>query len=189
MRVNRRTVVAGVAALFLILLAAVQLCDGDGDGDELDLSDYSYPVQQIEEIDDRSHFPTGQTYDGYNSDPPTSGPHADTFAPTGVSDLAVAKEMAVHNMEHAGIVVWYNCQAEPALDNDACDDLRDHLSQVVLQEVDDGNEVLMTSYPLMDTRIALTSWGYLDTFDEFDEARVRAFITTFECNFDPEGFC
>ena len=101
----------------------------------------------------------------------------------------MAKEVAVHNMEHAGVVVWYNCQAEPVLDADACAILRNQLSQVVLQEVASGNEVLMTSYSLMAERIALTAWGYLDTFEEFDEARVRAFIDTFECNFDPEGFC
>ncbi len=175
------------AALALFLLAAA--CSSSDDGEPLDLSDYPYSVQQIEEIDDRSHFPTGQTYDGYNSDPPTSGPHADTFAPAGVSELAVAREVAVHNMEHAGAVVWYNCHADPVLDNDACAVLRNQLSQVVLQEVADGNEVLMTSYSLMDARIALTAWGYLDTFDEFDEARVRAFVNTFECNFDPENFC
>ena len=175
--------------LVLIILAGVSLCDGDGDGDELDLADYPYAVQQIEAIEDRSHFPTGETYDGYNSDPPTSGPHADTFAPSGVSDPPVAREMAVHNMEHAGVVVWYNCEAEPALDSDACAELRDQLSQVVLPEAADGRAVLMTSYSLMDTRIALTAWGFLDTFEEFDEARVRAFITTFECNFDPENFC
>ena len=172
-----------VAALALILLAAA--CGGDA----LDLSDYPYPVQQIEEIDDRDHFPTGQTYDGYNSNPPTSGPHADTFAPAGVSDMAVAKEVAVHFMEHAGVVVWYNCQAEPVLDTDACTGLRDQLSQVVLQEVADGNGVLMTAYSFMDTRIAVTAWGFLDTFEEFNEARLRTFIDTFECNFDPEGFC
>ncbi|MCH7809712.1 MAG: DUF3105 domain-containing protein [Chloroflexi bacterium] len=186
MRVMRRNA-PWVAALALILLAAA--CSSGDDGDALDLSDYPYPVQHLEEIDDRDHFPTGQTYDGYNSNPPTSGPHADTFAPTGVSDLAVAKEVAVHNMEHAGVVVWYNCHVEPALDTDACAALRSQLSQVVLQEVADGNEVLMTAYSLMDTRIALTAWGYLDAFEEFDEARVSAFINTFECNFDPEGFC
>ncbi len=176
-----------IAALALILLA---MACGSGDGaDAVDLSDYPYPVQQIEAIDSREHFPTGQAYDRYNSDPPTSGPHADTFAPAGVSDLAVAKEVAVHNMEHAGVVVWYNCHDEPVLDTDACAVLRNELSQVVLQEVADGNEVLMTPYSLMDTRIALTAWGYLDTFEEFNEARVRAFIDTFECNFDPEGFC
>ncbi|MCH7952795.1 MAG: DUF3105 domain-containing protein [Chloroflexi bacterium] len=171
----------------MILLAMA--CSSGDDGGVLDLSDYAYPVQQIEEIDDRDHFPTGQTYDGYNSNPPTSGPHADTFAPVGVSELPVAKEVAVHNMEHAGVVVWYNCQAEPALDADACAALRDQLSQVVFQEVADGNAVLMTAYSLMDRRIALTAWGYLDTFEEFDEARVRAFVNTFECNFDPEGLC
>ncbi|HEY5640405.1 MAG TPA: DUF3105 domain-containing protein [Dehalococcoidia bacterium] len=169
------------------MLVLVAACSG---GDEpLDLSEYAYPVQQIDEIESRDHFPTGQTYDGYNSNPPTSGPHADTWAPVGVSDVAVAKEVAVHNMEHAGVVVWYNCQAEPVLDTDACATLRNQLSQVVLQEVAAGNEVVMTPYTLMDSRIALTAWGYLDTFSEFDEARVRAFIETFECNFDPEGFC
>ncbi len=184
MRIVRRNS-PWIAGLTLVILAAS--CGG-GDG-EIDLSEYGYPVQQIEEIDDRNHFPTGQTYDGYNSNPPTSGPHADTFAPAGVSELAVPKEMAVHNMEHAGVVVWYNCQAAPALDTDACTTLRNQLSQVVLQEVASGNEVLMTSYSLMDGRIALTAWGYLDTFEEFDEVRVRAFIDTFECNFDPEDFC
>ncbi|HEY5626260.1 MAG TPA: DUF3105 domain-containing protein [Dehalococcoidia bacterium] len=176
------------AALSLIFLVAACSSSGD-DGDALDLTDYAYPVQHIEEIDERDHFPTGKTYDGYNSDPPTSGPHADTWAPTGVSDLAVPKEVAVHNMEHAGVVVWYNCNADPALDTDACVTLRNQLSQVVLREVADGNEVVMTPYAAMDSRIALTSWGYLDTFDEFEEARVRTFINTFECNFDPENFC
>jgi len=176
-----------IAAVALILLAAA--CSSGDDGDALDLSDYPFPVEQIEAIDSRDHFPTGQTFDGYNSNPPTSGPHADTFAPTGVSELAVAKEVAVHNMEHAGVVVWYNCQAEPVLDAGACAGLRNELSQVVLQEVADGNGVLMTSYSLMDGRIALTAWGILDTFEEFDETRVRTFINTFECNFDPEGFC
>ncbi len=90
MRVMRRSA-AWNAALALVVLAAA--CSS-GDGGALDLSDYAYPVQQIEEIDDRSHFPTGQTYDGYNSNPPTSGPHADTFAPAGVSELAVAKGSA-----------------------------------------------------------------------------------------------
>ena len=184
MRILRRNS-PWIAALALILLAAA--CGG-GDK-ELDLSDYAYPVEKIDEIDDRNHFPTGQTYDAYTSDPPTSGPHADTFAPAGVSELAVAREVAVHNMEHAGVVVWYNCQAEPALDADACTTLRNQLSQVVLQEVAGGNEVLMTPYSLMETRIALTAWGYLDTFEEFGDARVRDFINTFECNFDPEGFC
>jgi hypothetical protein len=185
MRVMRRSA-PWIAALALVVLASA--CGGGGTK-ELDLSSYPYPAEQIQETESRDHFPTGQTYDDYNSNPPTSGPHADTFAPVGVSELAVAKEVAVHNMEHAGVVVWYNCSAKPLLDTGACATLRNQLSQVVLQEVADGNAVLMTPYALMDSRIALTAWGYLDAFEEFDEARVRAFIDTFECNFDPEHFC
>ncbi len=177
-----------IVALALVLVAAACSSDGNG-GAGLDLSDYPYPVQHFNEIEARDHFATGQTYDDYNSNPPTSGPHADSFAPTGVSDLAVAKEVAVHNMEHAGAVVWYNCHAEPALDTDGCATLRNQLSQTVLQEVAAGNAVLLTPYAEMDSRIALTAWGYLDTFEAFDEARARAFIDKFECNFDPESFC
>jgi hypothetical protein len=41
----------------------------------------------------------------------------------------------------------------------------------------------------MPRRIALTAWGILDEFDEFDGARVKLFIDTFECAYDPEHFC
>jgi hypothetical protein len=92
-------------------------------------------------------------------------------------------------MEHGGAVVWYNCNAAPRLETDACAELRNALSRVVSGALADGKSVLMTPYTGMDSHIALTAWAYLDTFGEFDEARVRMFIDTFECNFDPEGFC
>ena len=184
---------AGAAALVvLVVVVVLALINGGGDDDgggDVDLSTYPYPVQAIEQIVDRSHFPVGQTYDDYNSNPPTSGPHAAAPAPWGVSDLAVPKETAVHNMEHAGVVVWYNCNAGPMLETEDCATLRNDLSEVVAPEVGSGRSVLMTPYPGMDARIALTSWGYLDTFDEFDADRVRMFIETFECNIDLEGFC
>jgi hypothetical protein len=171
-----------------VVVVVVEACGG---GSVLpDLETYPYPVQRVEDMGDRSHFPVGQTFGGYNSNPPTSGPHAATWAPWGVSDLAVPKEVAVHNMEHAGVVVWYNCSGGPEpLDNDACARLRNDLAAIVQATLAEGKSVLMTPYPEMDHRIALTSWNHLDTFDEFDAERVRMFIETFECAFDPEGFC
>jgi hypothetical protein len=150
---------------------------------------YKADVQTIARIQDRSHFPLGQVYNAYNSNPPTSGPHAAQFANWGISDLAIPKEQAVHNMEHGGVVVWYNCNAQPILSGDACTELRNQLSAVVSTAIAGGAHVLMTPYSDMDHHIALTAWGFLATFDTFDQAHVQAFIDAFQCNFDPEHFC
>jgi hypothetical protein len=41
----------------------------------------------------------------------------------------------------------------------------------------------------MDTRIALTAWTFLDGFDDFDEARIMAFISAHESSPNaPEPF-
>jgi hypothetical protein len=179
------SIVAVIAFLVLMLTNS----GGSSEGSTAVPDGYPYPVQAIERIADRTHFAIGTIYNDYNSNPPTSGPHAAAPAQFGISDAPVAKEMAVHNMEHAGAVVWYNCNAEPALSADACTQLRNQLAQVVQTEIAAGKRVLMTPYEGMDSRIALTAWGFLDTFDVFDADRVSRFIETFECNYDPEGFC
>lgn len=181
-------------ALALSAALAVTACSvsgggGDDDGGGEVPSGLEYPVQTPAVIDDRSHFPVGEIYDDYTSNPPTSGPHAQAPAVWGISDVEVPKEMLVHNMEHAGVVVWYNCNAGEPLDTSACAELRNELGGVVQANVGGGKRVVMAPYSEMPSRIALTSWGFLDEFDEFDEARVQSFIDSFECHFDPEQFC
>jgi hypothetical protein len=179
-----------IVPLVILASALVIACGGGDDGgSDVDVADYPYPVEQPEVLEDRTHFALGTIYTDYTSDPPTSGPHALAPADWGVSDVLIAKEQAVHNMEHAGVVVWYNCTAGTPLDSDACTVLRNALAQIVSEEAGSGRRVVMTPYPTMDTQIGLTSWGYVDKFDEFDGERVRLFIETFECNYDPEHFC
>ena len=147
--------------------------------------DYPYDEQTFDD-QGRSHSPP---YEGYNSNPPTSGPHAAAVA-WGVHDNPVPKESALHNMEHGGVVVWYNCAdgAQPLAPVD-CFALRDQLAAVVRPEVDKGLYVIMTPYAEMESLIAMTAWRTLDSFDSFDGARVQAFIDSFECRFDPERAC
>jgi Protein of unknown function (DUF3105) len=135
----------------------------------------------------RRHIPVGQAYDDYNSNPPTSGPHTATVTP-GIYDEPVPKEAVVHNMEHGQVVVWYNCSGgtEP-LTSEQCQQLRNDLASVVNES--NGGKVVMTPYPNMDPRIALTAWQFLDAFDEFDADRVRTFVDTFYCHTNLEGFC
>ena len=150
--------------------------------------DYPFTVQTFEDLG-RDHLEPGQTYDFYNSDPPTTGPHAPSPAEWGVHDLPVAKEVLPHNMEHGGVVILYDCSAgEAALDNAGCQELRDQLAAIMESSRSDGKLVLMVPYAGMEHPIALTAWRTLDTLDGFDGERVQAFIDSFDRKFNPEGF-
>ncbi len=170
----------GLAAV----VAIVVLLSSGGDS----RPDYPFPVQTFEDLG-REHLPAGQPYDFYNSNPPTSGPHAPQPAPWGVQGQPIPKEVPIHNMEHGGVVIWYDCSAGAApLDEAQCQQLRDELADITSSKVGEGKLVLMVPYDSMDRRIALTAWRTLDAFDEFDGQRVQAFIASYERRFNPEGF-
>jgi len=104
----------------------------------------------------------------YNSTPPTSGPHLTQIAPWGIHTEPIANELQVHNLEDGGVMVQYNCQD--------CDELVSQLAEVVRRYSD---HVILAPYPNMDSTIALTAWGRIDTFDEFDRDRIVAFIEAY----------
>jgi len=173
-------------ATFAVLVAAaviIFLLRSGGDS----RPDYPYPVQTFKD-QGREHLPAGQTFDFYNSNPPTSGPHASQPADWGVHEEPVPKEVPVHNMEHGGVVIWYDCSAGVPLGDAQCQELRDQVAAVVESALADGKLVLMVPYLEMEHRIALTAWRTLDTLDEFDAARVQAFIDHYQRLFNPEGF-
>src|SRR3972149_3580844 len=195
-RARRRSFLALFAVVVAALLVGGALFALITGGRDLDseaalVEDYPYPVQMFPpDPGGRRHFAQGETYDSYNSNPPTSGPHTSVAVGPGVYDEPVPKETAVHNMEHGHVVVWYNCGGgSQPLEEATCGILRQQLAAIVNEAIQDGERVLMTPYGEMDHRIALTAWQFLDTFDEFDDQRVRTFIDTFYCPTDLEGFC
>ncbi len=105
----------------------------------------------------------------YNSDPPTSGPHLPYVAPWGIHTEPISRQLQVHNLEDGGVMVQYNCP-------DACPDLVAKLKAIVSGY---EHQVILAPYPSMKTRLALTAWTRLDGFDDFDERRVRRFITAY----------
>ncbi|HEY7270763.1 MAG TPA: DUF3105 domain-containing protein [Dehalococcoidia bacterium] len=119
----------------------------------------------------------------YNSNPPTSGPHAAAPAAFKVFDFAVPKENLVHNMEHGGVVIWYGPTTNAAAVST--------LTRLALDAEAAGRLVVMSPYPdLEPDPIALTSWTRLDKFksSELTEKRVTDFIGGNERRFNPEGF-
>ena len=131
-----------------------------------------------------------------NANPPVGGPHwsgggcedpesASPFcgpAPWGIFRDAYQPETLVHNMEHGGVVVWYN------FDDTA---LRDQLEAVVKAHLEDDQLVVLAPYPDMEAdTIAITSWTRIDQFpvSEFTPERIDTFIDAHDRRFNPEHF-
>jgi hypothetical protein len=195
-RARRRSFLAVFAVFVAVILIAAGLFaltsgGSDRDTEAAAVEGYPYPVEMFPpDPGGRQHFAQGVTYDNYNSNPPTSGPHTNVAAGPGVYDQPVPKEIAVHNMEHGHVVVWYNCSAgSQPLDEAACGSLIGQLAQIVNQANGDGKRVLMTQFGGINSRIALTAWQFLDEFDDLDQQRVQTFIDTFYCHTNLEGFC
>jgi hypothetical protein len=174
----------------------VERVESDNIWEAAEITGYPYPVQRFENeapSEEGRHFSQGE-FPGYNTveygtDPPTSGKHIGELAQPGVHDQPVPNEVMVHQMEHGYPIIWYNCDAEPAFDAEQCRDLRNALGEIAVAAGGDGIKLVMTPDTTMEHRIALTAWQYMDTMDEVDEERIRTFLETFECNYDPEGGC
>lgn len=133
------------------------------------------PGERVAEVN-RTHISDGAGHGSYNSVPATSGWHyAQPLAPVrwGVHEEFLADEIRLHNLEHGGVGVHYNCP-------DGCDELVGQLTEIVDRSRDGGLKVLLSPYPDMPTKISLTAWTFIDAFDEFDEERVKDFIRSHE---------
>ena len=144
------------------------------------------------------HMLRGEDHPPYNSVPGTSGWHySDANAPIGwgVYSEFIPDEVLVHNLEHGGVGIHYNCP-------DGCDFLIRQLESMARyvegnwldeyistldpdQQADELRrarnlarryKVVMSPYPDMDSKIALTAWNFLDKFEEYDEPRVQRFL-------------
>ncbi len=124
----------------------------------------------------RNHVAPGEEHPGYSTTPATSGWHYNLpIAPVdwGIYDEPVADEYLLHNLEHGGIGIHYNCP-------DGCDELLGDLERIANRSLAGNLKVVLSPNPDMPTRIALTAWTFLDAFEEYDEDRIIEFIETHE---------
>ena len=116
------------------------------------------------------HVPVGQAI-AYPSYPPTSGQHAASPASWGLHTEPVADEVAVHNLEHGGVVISHN--------NIPADDLARLTALLRSYPKDSYGEVKLVIRPydkIAPGTIALTAWNWIDELPAYDEARVKAFL-------------
>ena len=151
----------------------------------------SQPVGEEESLPTlgNTHIEQGSTSPiQYNSTPPTSGPHYPGLAPWAVYREPIRYEQLIHNLEDGGVVIYYQCE-------DNCPELVDQLDAYARPLIAAGRHLVVVrndptwtgdagaTTPLhkdMGARIALVAWQRIDKFEEFDDARIRAFFERYE---------
>jgi hypothetical protein len=112
----------------------------------------------------------------YEDTPPTSGSHWPVVARWGVYPEEVPPEVYVHNLEHGGIVILYQCPTP-------CPEVVRELEDTVqtLPKSKFGHvKVVVSPNSKIKSRFALLAWTRLDTFDRFDRERVVRFVRAWQ---------
>ncbi len=131
--------------------------------------------QSIESMG-RAHVPSAVPAAAYNTSPPTSGPHADP-ARWGEHFSPIPHVNQVHNLEHGGVLIQYNCSHEAL--QAQCSQVKEALRDVLETARDDiDTKVILAPYPQMDQPIALTAWTRLQYLAEPNRGAILSFIRT-----------
>ena len=162
-RFQRIMIVGGVGAISVLFLVALFVPDLSSlsAGSSGDLPDGQRFDNQGEE-----HIEIGESHAPYNSNPATSGWHYDTPASWGVKTEQLPQERVIHNLEHGGIVIQYNCP------DNSCPEEVEALEAIVRLT----DETILMPNADMPTRFALTAWNWLLTMDTLDEELAKDFV-------------
>ena len=132
-----------------------------------------------------THIPFGTVWD-YQHNPPASGPHWPSPAAWGVHSEVLPREWWVHNLEHGGIVLLYNCPypADAGIAADAgtppqrLRDRRRHAHRLLHERSRRQlvRPILRDAHrrhrrPLLPSRFAAVSWDWVFLFDAVDPHR------------------
>ncbi len=174
---NYMLIGAGVVIALLIVVAVVMNIRNN----QPVVGETTFPTQG------NLHIALGSTSSvPYNSTPPTTGPHYENLAAWGIHRENARYEHLIHNLEDAGVVIYYQCE-------DGCPELVAELEAVVEPYLADGRHVVLTRndpnwvvggsatlHQDMGARIALTAWRKLLLMDEVDAETIRTFIDRYE---------
>jgi Protein of unknown function (DUF3105) len=114
----------------------------------------------------------------YDTNPPSGGPHYLMWAAFHAYDFPVPAGFLVHSLEHGAVIFWYNCpdgcadevaQATALIDSLPLDPLCGGLAT--------PRRAILVPSPELDTRWAVSSWGFLAKADCLDAEALRSFYT------------
>ncbi len=135
--------------------------------------------------DGQRHVPVGTTCrsaeapcgpDPYSTLPATSGPHWDPsgVAAWGAYSTPQNESQLIHNLEHGGIVIWYD---PDALDDAQVSELTSYVEGQVASGISGRFKFIVSPWdgPDLGGEVAVTAWRHLLKLDAFDMNAIRAF--------------
>ncbi len=132
-------------------------------------------VGQAEPDDGRAHVAAGTIPNPrpYTSTPGTSGPHWDTPANWGVYTRAQPDSHLIHNLEHGGIVIWYQPRKVNA------QQIQELTTFVNTQLTSERYKFILTPWGGKDFGhpIAVTAWRWLLYLDSANLDAIRDFTS------------
>jgi len=135
-------------------------------------------VGETQPIQDATHIQPPQKA-SYQTDPPSSGPHYSIpgQAPVnwGYYDRTIAPEYYVHNLEHGGVVLLYNCSTDCTADQAS---IKDWVSKVPKDPQFGEVKLVAVKYVGPGHRFAMVSWGWRMFMDTWDPAQAQRFYVT-----------
>jgi len=113
----------------------------------------------------------------YSSTPGTSGPHWNTPTNWGVYTTPQNESQVIHNLEHGGIVIWYD---PAALDDEAVAELSAYVTRQVSAGISGRFKFMLSPWDGADplgAPIAVTAWRELLELDAVDLDAIDAFAS------------
>lgn len=167
-----------IAVAFIVALFLPSIPVGNRGGSSTGV----FPGQRFPDQGNTHISPTDE-HAPYNSVPATSGWHFSTGmgeshgssyagpAPArwGVYNEFIPDEVLVHNLEHGGIRIHYNCP-------EACPDLAAKLARYAKKY----REVLISPDPRLESKIVLVAWNFMLELVDYNDSEITGFIEAHE---------
>ena len=167
---KNRNLMFGIGGVLVAIASIAGLVTVFGGGPDIGVAVDTQPGQHY----NPENFPAFE----YNTSPPSSGPHYPRWSSWGFLGMPLDPHEVVHNMEHGGVVIWY--QPDSALAG--------QVNQLVREL---GNQcVVAGSYTEMPATVAVTAWGRILELESFDGGQIREFVQAYRGDLGPEaGLC
>jgi hypothetical protein len=172
----RLLAIGGVLVVGVLLIVLVLLLGSDGTSPNAGVRQTDDGTQHVSNgLCREDPSSCGLTANPYSSLPATSGPHWQSPTNWGVYTTAQPESQLLHNLEHGGIVVWYDADAVGA---DGVNELTSLVERQNAQGVGGRYKWILSPWgggePLPSPVVA-SSWNWLLELDEVDIAAIEAF--------------
>ncbi len=165
---DARILIVGAVLVVGVIIVAVALVAFSGPGAGVGVAQ---PDSGSEHVADGTDVRAGDP-SAFASIPATSGPHWGTPQEWGVYAAPQAESQVIHNLEHGGIVVWYQ---PGAIDDAALTQLTDWATSQLRSP---RFKVILAPWsgPDFGHPIAATAWNFLLYQDALDVGQLQAFM-------------